>query len=326
MIKEFKEQQMFSRPLATFLFYEWSFYPPEKSKNTDKLVKELLFYDGVKESKVRGLFDKLQEYRPNLIRILVKEELEKYIDDDEIREDWVSSLEGYQYHRFPKSLNSIEVYSMLETCRQIEAVVPKGCERLNKLFGITHIARYPHEMLLEQLNDWDNYDDSPYGVIVSAWDDWNNAFAHAGGSDPDLNGHFGINRHLYLDLKKLGYKFRAIEVKNKEEFITRQLFLGEHFAQAGKFQFLHIAAHGSPEGIHLGRGENDKVRTEDIRLLMKDLAPLYIPHMETVFKSCSTGTKLGFASKWASLGSDICAVAPDQNGSIKSIYPLMRGG
>ncbi len=282
----------------------------EAQAATDALICDLLFAEDVQEHRVRKFFDKLQDFEPNLASVFFKKTLGKYFKDQSVIDDLVDS---YQVRTdYSPELSSIEVYKTLKICEGIDKIIPGGSERINKLFGITHFARYSGEMLIAQLRDWDSGDKTPYGVYVGSWNDWNRNIS---GSD---------NEAIFGKVKKLGFKFRVIEARDKEEFVMRQVALSQQFNGADKFHFLIINAHGSPRGFYLGRNNEGFVGIGDIQLLKKDLAALYMFSMQTLFRSCSTGVEDGFAENWADSG--IESIGPKRDGDLAGIEPFLRPG
>lgn len=288
------------------------------SNKTDKLIKGLLFAEDIPDNSRYYFFNQLQkDYRPNLVYRFFGEELGKYIKDQYKREDIVRSFLCLSKHDV-YSLNYYDVYKTLKVCQEVDQGISGGCERLNKIFGITHFGRYPSNVLIEQLNDWDSGDNTRYGVLIGSWSDWNNAFNDTRGERE------GTILSIISQAKKYGFKTRVMEAGNKEEFVMRQIALRNGFVGAGKFHFLTISAHGTPNGFQLGDNNIGRVNVEDIPLLKKDLASLYGPYMQTLFFSCSTGVENGFAEKWAD--SRIESVGPDRVTSEKEVEVFSRPG
>lgn len=286
-----------------------------KLKETENLMKSLLFDQGVSPQSKRSFFKSLQENRQqNLVYRFFKDEIVDIIAEPNLSEEIADSLLSEEY----KALDFNETYNTLHVCREIEAVQKGACKRINKLFGITHFGRYKPDFLLEQLTDWDNNDNANYGVILNPYGDWSNSFYESG--DDSIK----VSEKIIKGVNKFGFKTRVVEAKNKEEFVMRQLGLREHFEKAGNFYFLVIGAHGSPRSFTLGKGLEGNVSVWDIPLLKKDLSKLYQPYMQTIFFSCSTGIEYGFAEQWAD--SKIESIAPDKPGGPSDIEVFQRPG
>jgi len=303
-----------AKPLAKTLFRLRQRDSDKKADDYDDVLFKFLFDEGIPIRLRETFFDELQGNDNKLVSELFERALDLYFGDKMVQKDIVDSFQESETRGLRTPLLSRgEVYKTLEICKEIEDKIPGGCKRINKTFGITHFARYSSGLLIEQLKDWGNEDNSPYGVYIGSWDDWNNAIR---GGETVLSISTGV--------KKLGIKFRMVEARNEEEFVIRQIALRDKFKNADKFHFLIINAHGQPSGFDLGRGSLGSVSIANIPLLKKDVASLYVHNMQTLFFSCSTGVEKGFAESWAD--SRIESVGPDRDASVKTVNVFSRPG
>ncbi len=274
--------------LATILHYVRERNKDQGYQISNNTIYDLLFTKNMPDGSRRIFFNKLQEHNSLLVGIFVNKGFSPYFKDLIVKRDIIKSYQVREYDNdiLPR-LNYLEVSSALGVCADIERKIPGGSEKINKIFGITHFSRYPSELLIEQMTDWENGDKAPYGVIFGSWDDWNN------------NVRGSVNQETYIALKKLGFKTRAVEGKTKIEFINRQKMLREKFNKSGKFHFLIVEAHGSENGFILGKSKDGAVTIDDVPELKKELSGLYSSNMQTLFFACSMGKKGGFAEKWS---------------------------
>lgn len=216
------------------------------------------------------------------------------IDVEMLLKDW--SKTDYDY---PTRAAYVAAES-LKTMRDVESRAPGAVAYLRgKPFSVRHFDRYTADMLVDQFLERDNVD-SPYGVVMFAYDDNGGAFR-------------GEGRRLgaeYEQFKSLGYLVRIAEVQSVPDLAKKLITLDKSSGSSHPMSFMIVGGHGSGgvdkdgaknlDWIRFGPAEIPRhLRTffgeyfdgkgvQRLWEFLEDGAPI-------VLMSCSTGAKDGIA-------------------------------
>lgn len=224
---------------------------------------------------------------------IIDEHLKEYgLHTEEIIKEWVATpdmsawaLEQTRW-RFNKAIPLF-----MRNVSMLEEAHPGGARTLQERFGINHFHRYPAELLIRQYEEMDDYS-KPYGVILGAMDDYNEA----------TSGNVDAYKKL---LAEVGDKFsvRATECDSKygPNGVGRRLL---NFSQAyfrngegHRIGFLIVNGHGNVEGTKLWFGKNvnpfSKISVDDLgRQRTQNVKDFFTDSPEVVFVSCDVGREL----------------------------------
>jgi hypothetical protein len=223
---------------------------------------------------------------------------EQYLDA------WYHS--GYEKNGFVSShlLN-------LAALKEIEAQQEGGAWLLTNRFGIKNFARYPLELLLEQIERADDAS-VPYGLIVTAGSDYNGAF------------HNKYRIETKTDIREkahaLGMHTRAIECASVHGMARRLLMLEKVYGQ-GNVEFLYAEGHGTEQSIQLGSTEKDRLTAGVLGYGEKRTPLFFKPRAPILLESCSTGVKGGIAQSIASaLDTEVTAPTEESLGVTDIVF------
>ncbi len=178
----------------------------------------------------------------------------------------------------------------------VERVVPGGVAALGKDYGIRYPARYPLQLLTEQLTK--KKEGVPFGATLSAYADNN------GGVD---NGR-DIQK-VYSDAKANGLAMRAVEAGDPITAAEMLLKLKQDAGQ--ELSFLGVRGHGEPNSVALGRDPQKGIITKEFFGVGPNTTSLVLGlNTPVYFDSCSTGEMGGIAQQ-VSVGREGSVVAPN---------------
>ncbi|MSU60641.1 MAG: hypothetical protein EXS52_01850 [Candidatus Staskawiczbacteria bacterium] len=185
----------------------------------------------------------------------------------------------------------------LQRISEIEAVKPGVAKILHEGFelngkkvgGISDFARYPKEILLDMLDNYENKS-TPYGLIMYPRNDHNGAFYQ----DAE---HF---RKLYQDL---GGEFllRIVECETKKDVVLTLVAMNEHYNPADesgqKISMLMMGGHGQEDHIRFGgEDKNHAIFTKDLMgkrgERAKKTKQFFADGLQIILASCSTGAEV----------------------------------
>jgi hypothetical protein len=202
------------------------------------------------------------------------------------------------YHHIPAELSAIQT---------LEAHRRGAAAELYQQFGIRWFSRYPLPLLLEQYDNR-NRTDKPYGVFLTAVDDWNGAFFEKGRRD--------TLQTLFDQIQDKGYALRVIEAGNREEIEERLKNLDDKNGKKHKISFLFLRAHGNVR--HMSFGPNDD--TDDIflgrrgeRENVERLKSYLVSDPVVILEACVVGKRSGFAQWFSETFATVIAPPGDES-------------
>ncbi len=194
------------------------------------------------------------------------------------------------------------------TIASIEEQYPGGSQKLCDEYGIHCFFRYDANDLILQLREEE--EQIPYGIIVSAYADHNDAFAR---------DHLKLNI-LQKELRSKGMKCKIIEVGSQIDFARKMIELDEKNGTSNKISFLILNAHGEENSFLLSRKQDGSARTVTSETLdgkgVQRMKDFFVNKPEIVLLSCSTGAEMGIGQK-ISEKFDAHVVAPIKPTAIK---------
>lgn len=203
--------------------------------------------------------------------------LERYgLDSEKIISAWGSSK---------RENMAVEVIrENMDRIRELEQVKPGLAASLSKEFGIKHFLRYPKEVLIRQYEEFEK-NDKPYGVVLAADSDHNDAFY----------GTEGFWTKLQADLQGQ-YYLRIFEVGGLYDIGRSLVKLDRKFGQEHKISFAVLAGHGEQNNIKLGNSLRGSLDQRDLsKPGIQRVGKFFVEHPSITFLSCSTGAEQGIA-------------------------------
>jgi hypothetical protein len=225
----------------------------------------------------------------------------EYEDDYEFTRSW-------QYTDSATGEHMISTRSNMITIANLERDRPGGAALLHNFYGIRGFHRYPYELLVKQIDEHGS--NKPYGIVVGAADDNNNAH--------------GANHRLIVPAIKLGerYALRITEHGSKEELGEMLAKLDELYGDEHPISFGIVTPHGWKHGLAFRdyAGSMGHLSTADVRIATRKkpgdatrgIKDYFVEHPTFVFQSCSTGQERGIAQA-VSRGLRATVVAPEED-------------
>lgn len=179
----------------------------------------------------------------------------------------------------------------ISSMRNIEEQRHGAVQALNRQFNIVGFGRHPVELLIKQFDEREKTD-LPYGVIITARQDRNGAYAS-----------FNSVRANDVFLKQLDGHclIRIVECGTAREIIEALVKLNRAYGERQKISFAIIRGHGTPEDITLGSGSYGKLTKEQLTGTAPNriISNFFVNHPTIILDSCSTGESGGIAESMA---------------------------
>lgn len=232
------------------------------------------------------------------------------VNANKIISAWIASTK-----QAPDSLQRAMDTNM-ESMQEAEKIRPGAVKFLNEKFGICDFGRYPVELLVRQVDEYENTK-IPYGVIVYP--------------EFDDNGAFYYQENLFQKLfNRLSAKLaiRVAEVGDKLD-ITRTLHrLDSKYGRDNKISFAILGAHGKKDGMTFGNDhwlEKNALLTQDLRDSRAQKGSYFKKGATLILHSCNTGFKNGIGQELSKV-LELKVVAPDRDTHISDIAVEFRKG
>ncbi|MBP7811390.1 MAG: DUF4347 domain-containing protein [Candidatus Moranbacteria bacterium] len=175
------------------------------------------------------------------------------------------------------TINLLNLYSM----REIERKLPGSVKLLNESYGICEFARYPVELLVEQVKNHNK--DVPYGVAMFPEKDETDAF------DEQVE----ILQQLYDDTR--GKHLTRVYEISRESSIRRFLVAMRLKYPKEKISYLILVGHGEEKGMEFSRKSSLDKDVLERSSSMGAIKDMFIQKPSVALFSCSTGADDGFA-------------------------------
>ncbi len=228
------------------------------------------------------------------------------------------------WHRSTKKERLPDVVgNNLRAIRAIERKKQGSCKFLHDEFGISDFDRYPTEMLLRQIEEFDSRR-NPYGLIIFPRD--------------DHNGSFYLDKSILEDLyDQLDGEFslRVCECETKRDIARVLIKLNKRYNPPDgighKISLLILGGHGEKNNINFGGYEDrsDPSRSLSASDLMgrgvKKTSQFFEDNPTIILSSCSTGTEGGIGQE-LSEKFKAKVLAPKKPTGLLGIYASKRRG
>lgn len=233
--------------------------------------------------------------------------------------NWKERLKGLEAVRGERSIGQ-DVQRIIS----LEKQVPGLTNFLMEKCGIYEFNRYPEELLIAQLEQFEDKE-SPYGVLIGASRDRRGAFSAAQKSLGELHKR----------LKKLGYNLRITECGSKMELARALVVFNQRYGENQKISFAILEAHANKGLIQLGRVKKGDEETERVNALrVKDFlgqdssgaSRYFVDNPPLIFTGCDAGQKGGVAGQ-IGVAMKARVIAPRSKASFVNIkpYPISQG-
>jgi hypothetical protein len=197
---------------------------------------------------------------------------------------------------------------------EMEKKFPGSTEWLRLTRGITHLARYPHELLMDQLIYRDDTT-SPWGLVVFPSWDHNGAF---------YEKYFAFSG-LRADIRSEGkYRIRITEGGTLFTLAKRLLAMQKKY---GPTSFAVLGGHGNSESISFGdniKEDLKKSQIENQKSVAKLIKKVFAKETPIVLASCLTGKKGGIAQ--AISKHDLIVTGPEKSTALMDINVSKENG
>jgi hypothetical protein len=240
------------------------------------------------------------DHMRNLARIKIGEYLQKIAGVSE--DDFFGKRYG------GVKLQELRLGSLFANCRVLEEEMPGSVRRLVKDYGIKELYRYPEEVLLKQLED--EAVDQPYGVVMFARGDHNDAF--------------DMQRLALTDLfedTKGHHAIKIFEVDSSFQAARHFIRLGDRYTH--KISFAVIGGHGSPQSISYTEFQQLGSRHFNSPG-HKRVSDFFESTPTVVLVSCSTGAQGGIAEKLSDTF-NATVIAPTVNTNLDKLHVRYEG-
>lgn len=186
-----------------------------------------------------------------------------------------------------------------EVIRALESEKPGSASFLHDSYGITFFGRYPISLLLKQY-DAETDAETPYGIAILPYSDWNGAFYGTRSLFEQMQEQLG--EHVLL---------RCAEAKTSTGLLRHVIGFYRKF---GKITFALLGGHGQTDAIQFGdasHGQRSALKIEDLAGSGSERAQKYFAeHPTIILSSCSTGAEGGIGQKLSEkLGAIVLAPA-----------------
>ncbi|MFA6552678.1 MAG: hypothetical protein WCT19_04240 [Candidatus Paceibacterota bacterium] len=211
------------------------------------------------------------------------------------------------------------VYQNLKTIIDLEKIRPGASEFLYDEFGIADFGRYPVELLMMQVDEFESLD-LPYGVIIYPRNDWNGAFYE----DKDVLKDF-------MEELQGQFSLRVAECESKMDIARILIKLNKHYnpddGMGHKISLLILGGHGTEDSIQFGG------RDERHSLFMNDLFGggvqktnrFFEENPTIILSSCSTGAEGGIGQELSKkFGAKV--IAPKVPTNLRAIHGSKNRG
>ena len=230
----------------------------------------------------------LSTFNPNEIQELAEVLGERHSADLDLRTQRLHKASQQEKDR----AHIVHLRRWIWSVMELEAHAPGTAKDLQSRFGIINFHHYPTEILKDIYDNRDN--PVPYGVVVGAQYDWNDAL-HDAWDDHVLNS-------LYKQLKERGVHIRILEVDSARSLARRMLSLDKVYGSEHKMSFGMIRAHGGEEEVQLGNKYGQKLSKRQLkRVRPENLKRFFVEKPPIVVDSCSSGAPDGLAEEIATI-------------------------
>ena len=268
------------------LYFALSFCSPERKKMIIPIIEQR-----IRENSVVACYyiNSEEETLSKAANAKVVESLDEYeLDSLEIVRDWQESYKESQGKAIERNYRAILA---------LEEEKPGISAQLNTLFNISNFGRYPHELLVRQVERMNL--NVPFGVAMYAKDDHNGAYYQAGQRVDSL--HDSLEDNYDIRIFEFGSQRQAVKIFNRIKRTWKD----------NKISFALFGAHGSKRSMFFGKDQG-RITTADLQHpIFKSLRTLFENEATVVLDSCSTGKKpvvnLGFAITLSALGFNVQA-------------------
>lgn len=245
-------------------------YVMDPSLPTDLPTNSLDIEKISERCKICGLFTLQHEIQ----RALIGPIRERFKISEAHASEMIVSWEG---------VGGMKIVGNMEIMNEIEASCEGGVKLLREKYGICEFNRYPASMLIEQVRNHDK--DMPYGIIMNAKDDHNDAF------DNDWATYHSLEQQL--DGK---YVTRVFEVANSVQIMRVLAMLRKSYPDH-KIGYLIFGGHGNKDSIRLGGAQANEFTLEglDKSTSTSSIKDMFDTEASIVLNSCSTGEAGGIA-------------------------------
>lgn len=220
----------------------------------------------------------IEAYDQRLVRGYAERAVARIIGDEEVARDMVRSWQVLSEDKITWRTDPEIVARNKVQIKELEEWKPGSARSLYDRAGITWFSRYPVKVLKDQFTNFDDVT-KPYGVVLSAYYEHNNAFNTAAFVD--------VFSQYYDELTKLGYSVRILEARSRMTLTRRFVDLNALYGEGRKCQFMIVNAHGSTTGIRLGDDGDKRIEIGDFSSRTSEfLKGIYGEAMPVVFNSC----------------------------------------
>jgi hypothetical protein len=198
----------------------------------------------------------------------------------------------------------------IEALRDLELSKPGICAFLQKNFGISDFRRYPKQILLDQMDRFEDQE-TQHGILLMPIADHNGAFSQ------DLQ----VFDKFYQQIKDK-YNLRVYECGNIKDLAKSFIHTKNRYAP--KLSFAIVGGHGTKDSIQLGNFfvspnipadlETDHLNSSSAEKL-KDF---FNEDASIVLISCSTGANQGIGQK-LSEKFGLTVIAPNKDAHVSKI-------
>lgn len=211
------------------------------------------------------------------------------------------------------------VYRNLNVMRELEEAYPRACLFLYKKFGIMDFGRYPTELLLRQIEEYDERI-KPYGVILYPRHDWNGAFYESASILEDF-------------FKKIRDEFslRVVECDGKMDVVKTLIAFNRKYnppdGSGHKISLAIIGGHGTKDRIAFGGSDaRHSLFTKDLMGRGTTKASQFFEENPTIILvSCSTGAEQGIGQELSvKLGAKV--IAPTVPSALSALHANKKRG
>lgn len=234
----------------------------------------------------RFLLSELSRFKEaeNEVKDITCAELIKFgLPPFEVFDNWTKSAD-------PKNFDLV-LQRNLGRLREIEKIESGASQFLYKEFGICDFGRYPLEVLVDMVRNYNNKE-KPYGLVIFPRDDHNGAFY--GGLDSFKNLYGQLNGEFLL---------RIVECENKTDIARSLLKLDKLYSSdddsGQKISLLILGGHGEKNSIEFGgKDKKHKLHIDDLAGSgVRKTNKFFIENPTFILNSCSTGVQKGIGQE-----------------------------
>lgn len=231
---------------------------------------------------------------------------------DKVLGSWLS---GESWLRKDAEVSPPAIHENILIMQQLEEARKGAVGFLYQNFGIRNFNRYPPELLIKQVDEYQKLD-KPYGILVEPTVDHNGSFLEETELLEKLSAQLGDD-----------YALRIMECGGKWDVVSKLLLLNGVYGDRRKISFAIIAGHGNGRSITLG-GYDLRQHLHIDQLASgkaKDIRDIFVENPVFVLFSCFAGIKKGIGQE-ASKELGATVIASDESTSPKSINVRKENG